>query len=122
MNEAQAEQVISEHPGRLNGSETPPSKPLRLKQLLLLSVTVLGVVFGDIGTSPLYAFRMCFEGKNGVAATPENVLGILSLIFRALVIVISVKYVLYVMRAQNEGEGGILALIVAVEDGKASTR
>jgi KUP system potassium uptake protein len=79
-----------------------------------LSLAALGVVFGDIGTSPLYALRECFFGEHGVAPTHGNVLGVLSLIFWALVLVISVKYVLYVMRADNQGEGGILALMALI--------
>jgi KUP system potassium uptake protein len=67
-------------------------------------------VYGDIGTSPLYAIRECFHGPHAIAATHENVLGVLSLIFWALIIVISVKYLAVVLRADNQGEGGILAL------------
>jgi KUP system potassium uptake protein len=79
-----------------------------------LSIAALGVVYGDIGTSPLYAIRECFHGPHAVAATPTNVLGVLSLIFWALVIIISIKYVAFVMRADNKGEGGILALSALV--------
>jgi KUP system potassium uptake protein len=68
------------------------------------------VVYGDIGTSPLYAIRECFHGPHAVAATPENIMGVLSLIFWSLVIVISVKYLVFVLRADNHGEGGILSL------------
>lgn len=75
------------------------------------SITALGVVFGDIGTSPLYALRQCFFGGNAVAVSPENVLGVLSLIFWALIIVICLKYLLFVMRQDNDGEGGIIALV-----------
>jgi len=78
--------------------------------LLPLTLTAIGVVYGDIGTSPLYAMRECFFGTHSVAATPENVLGVLSLIIYSLFLVISVKYIAIVMRADNEGEGGILAL------------
>lgn len=78
--------------------------------LLPLTVTTLGVVYGDIGTSPLYALRECFFGTHPVPPTHDNVLGVLSLIIYALALVISVKYVAIVMRADNEGEGGILAL------------
>jgi KUP system potassium uptake protein len=80
------------------------------KALALLAVTALGVVYGDIGTSPLYALRECFAGHYGIATTPENVLGVLSLIFWALLIVITLKYVIFILRADNHGEGGILAL------------
>lgn len=76
-----------------------------------LTIGALGVVFGDIGTSPLYALRECFHPERGVAATPDNVLGILSLIFWALVLVVSVKYLGFVLRADNKGEGGVLALM-----------
>jgi KUP system potassium uptake protein len=73
-----------------------------------LSLTALGIVYGDIGTSPLYAFKVALAAGPGV--TPEAVLGILSMIFWSLILIISVKYVVFVMRADNHGEGGILAL------------
>ena len=72
------------------------------------------MVYGDIGTSPLYALRECFSGSWRMAATEANILGVLSLIVWSLVLVISVKYLLYVMRADNRGEGGILALLTLV--------
>jgi len=78
--------------------------------LLPLTLTALGVVYGDIGTSPLYTIRECFFGSHSVPPTYENVLGVLSLILYALIIVVSIKYVVIVMRADNDGEGGILAL------------
>jgi KUP system potassium uptake protein len=78
--------------------------------LLPLTLTALGVVFGDIGTSPLYTIRECFFGSHSVPPTHENVLGVLSLVLYSLLLVISVKYVAIVMRADNRGEGGILAL------------
>ena len=80
------------------------------RQLLTLALASLGVVFGDIGTSPLYAVRECLSRAHGVSTSHENVFGIVSLIFWALMIVISLKYVAYVLRADNQGEGGILAL------------
>jgi KUP system potassium uptake protein len=77
----------------------------------LLALGALGIVYGDIGTSPLYAMRESFEGAgHRMDVTPDNVLGILSLIVWSLVVVISVKYLVFVMRADNDGEGGILAL------------
>lgn len=79
--------------------------------IVLLSLAALGVVFGDIGTSPLYALRECFHGSHGLAPTPENVLGILSIIVWTLILVICVKYMMFVMRADNKGEGGILSLM-----------
>ncbi|MEJ2059562.1 MAG: KUP/HAK/KT family potassium transporter [Gammaproteobacteria bacterium] len=84
-----------------------------------MSLTALGIVYGDIGTSPLYALRECFMGSGGVAITNANVLGVLSLIFWALIIVISVKYLIFVMRADNRGEGGILALIALLRRGRS---
>ena len=77
----------------------------RRRALLPLTLTALGVVYGDIGTSPLYALRECFFGSHAVAPTHDNVLGVLSLVIYALVIVISIKYVAIVMRADNQGEG-----------------
>src|SRR4029450_568010 len=75
-----------------------------------LVLTALGVVFGDIGTSPLYAFRECLNPEHGIAVTQANILGLLSLILWSLVLIISVKYVAIVLRADNRGEGGVLAL------------
>lgn len=74
----------------------------------LLCLTALGVVDGDIGTSPLYAFRECFHGEHAIAASRANVLGVLSLAIGSLIVVVTVKYLIDVMRADNEGEGGIL--------------
>ena len=73
-------------------------------------LAALGVVFGDIGTSPLYALRECFNPEHGIAVNEANVLGLLSLILWSLMLVISVKYVGIVLRADNRGEGGVLAL------------
>ena len=79
-------------------------------RLAPLALAALGVVFGDIGTSPLYAMSACFTGP-GIAVTPEHVLGVLSLIFWSLIAIISIKYLTFVVRADNKGEGGILALM-----------
>jgi KUP system potassium uptake protein len=79
--------------------------------LLLLSLSALGVVFGDLGTSPLYALQEAFHGTRGVAPTPDNVIGMVSLFLWALILMVSVKYVALLMRAGNRGEGGILALL-----------
>ena len=76
-----------------------------------LSLAALGVVFGDIGTSPVYTFRECFNPEYGLPIDTEHVLGALSMIFWALIIVVAIKYVLLIMRADNRGEGGILALL-----------
>ena len=80
------------------------------RKTLALTLTAIGVVYGDIGTSPLYALRECFYGSHPVAPTHDNVLGVLSLILYSLLLVISIKYIAIVMRADNQGEGGILAL------------
>jgi KUP system potassium uptake protein len=76
-----------------------------------LVIAALGVVFGDIGTSPVYTFRECFNPEHGLALTQDNVLGVLSCLIWALVLVVAVKYVLLIMRADNQGEGGIFALL-----------
>ena len=99
-------------PPSLTSTPSVPQAPDgRKPRVAALAVGALGIVFGDIGTSPLYALRECFTGEHGVAPTHDNVLGVLSLIFWALIIVVSVKYVVFVMRADNRGEGGILALM-----------
>jgi KUP system potassium uptake protein len=91
----------------------PASRPERPSRATLLSLSLgaLGVVYGDIGTSPLYALKECFAQEYGVSATRQNVLGILSLIFWSLNFVVSFKYLLFIMRADNRGEGGIMALL-----------
>ena len=81
------------------------------KRLIQLALLALGIVYGDIGTSPLYALRECFHGAHPVPVSHANVLGVLSLIFWSLVIVVTVKYHVYVLRFDNRGEGGILALM-----------
>ena len=80
------------------------------KYTAALSLAALGIVYGDIGTSPIYALRESFLEEHGVHATPANIMGVLSLIFWSLIVVISIKYLLFVLRADNRGEGGILAL------------
>ena len=82
--------------------------------MLPLTIAAIGVVFGDIGTSPLYTMREAFNGSHPVAANPDNVLGVLSLISWALIIVVTLKYVVFMMRADNRGEGGIMALLALV--------
>jgi len=87
----------------------------------LLAFGALGVVFGDLGTSPLYALQECFTGHYPVAPTPDNVRGAISLFIWSLVIVVSIKYVAIIMRADNEGEGGILALLAMTSTKKDQT-
>jgi KUP system potassium uptake protein len=84
------------------------------RALLPVTLTAIGVVYGDIGTSPLYAMRECFFGSHSVPPTHDNVLGVLSLIVYSLLLVISVKYIVIVLRADNQGEGGILALTALI--------
>jgi KUP system potassium uptake protein len=79
-----------------------------------LILAALGVVYGDIGTSPLYALRECFAGSHAIAVTTANVIGVLSLILWSLIVTVSIKYLLFVMRADNQGEGGILALVALI--------
>ncbi len=88
----------------------------RKPRLALLCLASLGIVYGDIGTSPLYAMRECFYGEHGVAPTTGNVLGVLSLILWSLLLVISLKYLILILRADNRGEGGILALATLVSE------
>ena len=94
----------------MHETSTAPEK----SRLLPLALAALGVVYGDIGTSPLYAMRECFFGQHGVEANRGNVLGVLSLIFWTLIVVVTLKYHVYVLRADNRGEGGILALMALV--------
>ncbi len=88
--------------------------PAKGRALAALALGALGVVYGDIGTSPLYALKECFSGPHRVAPTPENILGVLSLVFWAITLVVSFKYLSFVMRADNRGEGGVLALLALV--------
>lgn len=98
-----------------SAQHNPPSQ-----SLLALCVAALGIVYGDIGTSPLYAMRECFFSPHGVSVTAPHVYGVLSLIFWSLTITISLKYVAYVLRADNHGEGGVLALMsLVIEKGAA---
>ena len=100
----------------------PNEQPSR-RYLATLYLGALGVVYGDIGTSPLYAFRECFAPEHHLLPTPANIMGVLSLIFWSLVLIISIEYLIFVMRADNRGEGGIIALMSLVRPkGTPSTR
>ena len=92
-----------------------PKKDTPDRQLFKLSLAALGVVFGDIGTSPLYAIRECFHGEYGIAVSPANVLGVLSLMFWSLVMIVTFKYLIFVFRAENQGEGGVMALTALIK-------
>ena len=88
-----------------------------------LTVAAIGVVFGDIGTSPLYALKEIFNGHHPIPVTPDNILGILSLVFWAIMVLVTLKYVLIIMRADNRGEGGSLALLsLVIENAKDNPR
>ena len=99
---------------RINSSD-----PKSIAGLLALSLGALGVVYGDIGTSPLYAVRECFHGKHAIALNPTNILGVLSLVFWSLTVVITIKYVGFIMKADNRGEGGIFALLALLLGAKS---
>jgi KUP system potassium uptake protein len=91
-----------------------PSRPLEGGGRSALALSALGIVFGDIGTSPLYAFRAAFAGPS-IGPTDENILGVLSLIFWSLTLVVSLKYLTILLHADNDGEGGILALLALLD-------
>src|SRR4051812_13623697 len=99
-----------ERPSRRGG---PPPSHAAGGGALLLSLGALGVVFGDIGTSPLYAMQAVFA--NAVEPTQEGVYGVVSLVFWTITIIVSLKYVTFIMRADNAGEGGIMALIARIQ-------
>ena len=101
---------------------TPQTENGPKASLTALSLAALGIVYGDIGTSPLYALRECFHGPHAISVSRLNVLGVLSLIFWALVLVISIKYLVFILRADNRGEGGILALASLVTPMQASDK
>ena len=87
-----------------------------------LLLAALGIVFGDIGTSPLYAIRECFHGEYGITPSSDNVMGVLSLMFWALVLIVGVKYLTFILRADNHGEGGVIALTSLLHRGAAKPR
>jgi KUP system potassium uptake protein len=92
-------------------------------QQAAMALAALGVVFGDIGTSPLYTMKEVFAGNHPIPLTPDNVLGILSLVLWSLIVVVAIKYVVFIMRADNRGEGGIMALIaLALYDAKGDPK
>jgi KUP system potassium uptake protein len=97
---------------------SPAADNSRLAQL---SLAALGVVFGDIATSPLYAIRECFYGEYGIEVTQANVMGILSLVFWALIMIVGLKYLTFVFRADNRGEGGVIALTALIRGPQAAS-
>lgn len=107
---------------KLKSNSPEPSSHHAHHSNWFLALGALGVVFGDIGTSPLYALRECFAGAHNLAVSSENVLGVLSLIFWTLIIVICIKYMMFVMRADNKGEGGILSLMALASGGSSAAK
>src|SRR2546421_6323653 len=105
-------------------SSTPPPHTPAARQgghyLARLSLLALGVVYGDIGTSPLYAMREAFHGPHGIAVTSGNVFGVLSLIFWSLILIVTIKYHVVIIRADNKGEGGVLALMALVNGSRVA--
>lgn len=95
----------------MNSAQVRATYSFRSQKLHIITLTALGVVFGDIGTSPLYALKECFSSEHGIAFSADAVIGIISMLFWSITLVVSLKYVLFVMRANNNGEGGILALM-----------
>src|SRR5688572_23474817 len=99
----------------VNTSATSARSDPHLKEsLAVLVIGAVGIVFGDIGTSPLYAFRECFNSPHGLQLTQANVFGVLSLLFWAMTLVVSFKYAVIIMRADNNGEGGTFSLLALV--------
>ena len=102
----------------MDAAATPHSSAPSHGGTAKLALLATGVVFGDIGTSPLYALKECVDPGHGVAATQANLMGILSLVIWSLMMVVTVKYLMFIMRADNRGEGGILALLALVPQSK----
>lgn len=106
------------HPSNDSDVATQHSQPgLRSARFWLLVLGSLGVVYGDIGTSPLYAVKACFSGVMAVPVTEPNVMGVMSIIFWTVTMVVSFKYCMFILRADNNGEGGILALLALLSSG-----
>src|ERR1700753_255150 len=110
------ESGASHAPDRVDVPDEPSGRGHRSGGLSL-ALAALGIVYGDIGTSPLYAVKECFYGDHSVRPTPDNVLGVLSLIVWSLIAVVTVKYLAFIMRADNKGEGGIFALLALIPAG-----
>ena len=121
--------VMSSDPGRPLGrdaqqeaSERASSAAPHGQRFGALALGVLGVVYGDIGTSPIYALHVCFTGRHSVPVSTTSVLGVLSLVFWTLMLVVSMKYILFVLRTDNRGEGGIFALVALLGDDRTARR
>ncbi len=103
--------------GSISTHETESDQRKLKSHTLVLALGALGVVYGDIGTSPLYAIRECFHGHHAIALTQGNIFGVMSLVFWSVTIVVSIKYVLFILLADNHGEGGIFALLGLISAG-----
>ena len=103
--------------GSISTHETESDQRKLKNHTLVLALGALGVVYGDIGTSPLYAIRECFHGHHAIALTQGNIFGVMSLVFWSVTIVVSIKYVLFILLADNHGEGGIFALLGLISAG-----
>src|SRR4051812_38130765 len=106
----QTTEISGFHPAVSHHREPVPTKPTG-RRLAILSLGALGVVYGDIGTSPLYSMQAAFTGKHGFEPTPTAVYGVLSMMVWALTFIVAVKYIAFILRADNKGEGGVLALL-----------
>ena len=105
---------MSDSPAAAQPAEAPAGHPHPQSGLLKLAIGAVGIVFGDIGTSPIYAFRETFTGHHDLPGGATEILGVLSLIFWSMMIVVALKYVTVIMRADNKGEGGSLALLALI--------
>jgi KUP system potassium uptake protein len=106
----------SEDQEKLEPLAPEEKKEVSAGNLLKLSLLSLGVVFGDIATNPLFTVRSCFQGRYGIQPSEANVFGVISLIFWSLILVVSIKYLFYIMYADNRGEGGVLALMTLLHN------
>jgi len=97
-----------------NASHSQKNQTDKNNRLVKLSLATLGIVFGDISTSPIYAIRECFHGEYGITPTEANIMGVLSLMFWSLVMIVGLKYLTFVFRAGNKGEGGVIALTALI--------
>jgi KUP system potassium uptake protein len=97
-----------------NDTESKTMQTDENSRLIKMSLAALGIVFGDISTSPIYAIRECFHGEYGIVPTHGNITGVLSLMFWTLVMIVGMKYLIFVFRADNKGEGGVIALTALI--------
>ena len=109
--------TVTTLPESRRAKQEPAHQPARPA----LVIAALGIVFGDLGTSPLYTLQECL-GEHGVPPLDANILGVLALIFWSLTMVVTVKYLTFVMRADNQGEGGILALLALIPERLRTTK